>query len=63
MSYTEAKHCFAETSEILQSPNRDPVAWNLAVGLENLTQAIQADHQEILRLVEVVHREIQDLNR
>jgi len=41
MSFEKALECFDDNKKQLRVPTRDPVLWNLSVGLANLTLALQ----------------------
>jgi hypothetical protein len=59
MTYVKAKECFEENKRLI-SPRKDPVAYNLSVGLDNLTNAMEADMATIKTLLMQI---AQSLNR
>ena len=62
MTYEEAKRCFDENSTLIGDPKGDPLTWNLSVGLEALTSALQADLHALrqqLQLLSLLNRAVQ----
>jgi hypothetical protein len=59
VSYYAAKQAFQENQSLLGTPQRDPLAWNLSVGLIRLADALERDHQETLGLLQAIAQDLQ----
>jgi len=63
MTFEKASKCFRENSRLLEGGDRDPIMWNLSVGLYNLTEALRKNQIRNENLMNQILSEVRSLPR
>jgi hypothetical protein len=62
MSYQNARNCFQENVNLIGTqPMNDPQNWNLNNGLEQFTQAVQAQLTSMQRSIDNLHNTVNQI--